>query len=69
METFRKRSSNLRARAQMKGYAMRSKTFINKVDAEKWAEQIKVVLEKASLANLALAQRTTLQKGIGSFET
>jgi hypothetical protein len=69
METFRKRSSNWRARAQTKGYAMRSKTFINKVGAEKWAEQIKVILEKASFVNLVLAQRTTLQEGIGSFET
>ena len=69
METFRKRSSNWRARAQTKGYAVRSKTFINKVDAEKWAEQIEVVLKKASFVNLVLAQRTTLQEGIGSFET
>jgi hypothetical protein len=69
METFRKRSGNWRARAQAKGYAVRSKTFIHKADAEKWAEQIEVVLEKASFANLALAQRANLQEGIGSFET
>jgi hypothetical protein len=69
METFRNRGGNWRARTQTKGCAVRSKTFINKVDAEKWAEQIEVVLEKASFANLVLAQRTTLQEGIGSFET
>ena len=35
METFRNRGGNWRARAQTKGHAVRSKTFINKVDAEK----------------------------------
>jgi hypothetical protein len=50
-------------------HAALSRTFIDKVDAEKWAEQIEVELDKASFANLVLAQRTTLQEGIGSFET
>ena len=37
MATFRNRSGKWQARVQIKGHAVRSKTFINKVDAERWA--------------------------------
>ena len=35
MTTFRNRSGKWQARVQIKGHAVRSKTFINKVDAER----------------------------------
>ena len=37
MATFRNRSGKWQARVQVKGHATLSKTFINKVDAERWA--------------------------------
>ncbi len=37
-----------------------SKTFINKVDAERWAKQVEVDMQKGSYTNLVLAERTTL---------
>lgn len=59
MATFRNRSGKWRARVQVKGHAALSKTFINKVDAERWAKQIEVEMQKGSCTNLLLAERTT----------
>ena len=58
MATFRNRSGKWHARVQTKGHAVLSKTFINKVDAERWAKQIEVDIQKGSYTNLALAERT-----------
>ena len=51
MATFRNRSGKWQARVQVKGHAALSKTFINKADAEHWAE---VDMQKGSYTNLAL---------------
>jgi hypothetical protein len=59
MATFRNRSGKWQARVQVKGHATLSKTFINKVDAERWAKQIEVEIQKGSYTNLVLAERTT----------
>ena len=40
MATFRNRSGKWQARVQIKGHAVRSKTFINKVDAERSAKSV-----------------------------
>jgi hypothetical protein len=40
MATFRNRSGKWQARVQTKGHAALSKTFINKVDAERSAKRI-----------------------------
>ena len=58
MATFRNRSGKWQARVQTKGHAALSKTFINKVDAERWAKQIEVEIQKGSYTNLVLAERT-----------
>ena len=49
MATFRNRSGKWQARVQVKGHATLSKTFINKVDAERWAKQVEVEMQKGSL--------------------
>ena len=59
MATFRNRNGKWQARVQVKGYSAQSKTFINKVDAERWARQVEVEIQKGSYTNLALAERTT----------
>ena len=40
MTTFRNRSGKWQARAQIKGHAALSKTFINKIDAERTAKSL-----------------------------
>jgi integrase len=67
MATFRNRSGKWQARVQTKGYVALSKTFINKVDAERWAKQIEVEMQKGSYTNLALAERTTFAEIIERY--
>lgn len=40
MATFRNRNGKWQARIQTKGHAARSKTFINKIDAERSAKSV-----------------------------
>jgi integrase len=67
MATFRNRNGKWQARVQTKVYAAQSKTFINKVDAERWAKQIEVEIQKGSYTNLVLAQRTTFAEIIERY--
>jgi len=67
MATFRNRSGKWQARVQTKGHAALSKTFINKVDAERWAKQIEVEMQKGSYTNLVLAERTTFAEIIERY--
>jgi len=67
MATFRNRNGKWQARVQTKGHAALSKTFINKVDAERWAKQIEVEMQKGSYTNLVLAERTTFAEVIERY--
>ena len=67
MATFRNRSGKWQARVQIQGHAALSKTFINKVDAERWAKQIEVEMQKGSYTNLVLAERTTFAEIIERY--
>ena len=59
MATLRKRSNgHWQARVRKANQSI-TKTFINKVDAERWAKQIEVEIQKGSYTNLMLAERTT----------
>jgi hypothetical protein len=69
MATFRNRNGKRQARVQIKGHAVQSKTFINKVDAERWAKQIEVEMQKGSYTNLVLAERTTFTEIIERYIT
>ena len=67
MATFRNRNGKWQARVQIKGHAAQSRTFINKADAERWAKQIEVEIQKGSYTNLALAERTTFSEVIERY--
>lgn len=69
MATFRNRNGRWQARIQIKGHTQLSKTFINKSDAEKWAKQIEVEIQKGSYTNLVLAERTTFAELIERYIT
>jgi hypothetical protein len=69
MATFRNRGGKWQARVQTKGHVALSKTFINKIDAERWAKQIEVEMQKGSYTNLVLAERTTFAEIIERYIT
>lgn len=69
MATLRKRSNgHWQARVRKANQSI-TKTFINKVDAERWAKQIEVELDKGSFVNLGLAERTTFAEIIDRYIT
>lgn len=67
MATLRKRSNgHWQARVRKANQSI-TKTFIKKVDAERWAKQIEVELDKGSFVNLGLAERTTFAEVIERY--
>ena len=67
MATLRKRSNgHWQARVRKANQSI-AKTFINKVDAERWAKQIEVEMQKGSYTNLVLAERTTFAEIIERY--
>jgi len=65
--TLRKRSNgHWQARVRKANQSI-TKTFINKADAEHWANQTEVDIQKGSYTNLALAERTTFAEIIEHY--
>jgi integrase len=65
--TLRKRSNgHWQARVRKANQSI-TKTFINKVDAERWSKQIEVEMQKGSYTNLVLAERTTFAEIIERY--
>jgi len=65
--TFRKRSNgHWQARVRKTNQNV-TKTFINKIDAERWAKQVEVEIQKGSYNNLVLAERTTFAEIIERY--
>jgi len=65
--TLRKRSNgHWQARVRKANQSI-TKTFINKVDAERWAKQTEVDIQKGSYTNLVLAERTTFAEVIERY--
>jgi integrase len=65
--TLRKRSNgHWQARVRKANQSV-TKTFINKVDAERWAKQIEVEMQKGSYTNLVLAEKTTFAEIIERY--
>ena len=59
MATLRKRNNgHWQARVRKANQSI-TKTFINKVDAERWAKQVEVEMQKGSYTNLVLAERNS----------
>ena len=67
MATLRKRSNeNWQARVRKANQSI-TKTFINKVDAERWAKQVEVEMQKGTYTNLVLAESTTFAEIIERY--
>jgi integrase len=65
--TLRKRSNgHWQARVRKSNQSI-TKTFINKADAERWAKQVEVDIQKGSYTNLVLAERTTFSEIIERY--
>jgi integrase len=67
MATLRKRKNGHWQARVRKANQTVSKTFINKADAERWAKQVEVDIQKGSYTNLVLAERTTLGELIDRY--
>lgn len=67
MATLRKRSNGHWQARVRKANQNITKTFINKFDAERWAKQIEVEIQKGSYTNLILAERTTFAEIIERY--
>lgn len=69
MATLRKRNNGYLQTRVRKAKQTLTKTFIHKADAEKWAKQVEVELDKGSYTNLVLAERTTFAELIERYIT
>jgi integrase len=67
--TLRKRSNGRWQARVRKANQSITKTFINKADAECWARQVEVDIQKGSYTNLVLAERTTFAELIERYIT
>ena len=67
MATLRKRSNGHWQARVRKANQNITQTFINKVDAERWAKQVEVEMQKGSYTNLVLAERTTFAEIIERY--
>ncbi len=67
MATLRKRNNGHWQARVRKANQNITKTFINKVDAERWAKQTEVEMQKGSYTNLVLAERTTFAEIIERY--
>jgi hypothetical protein len=67
--TLRKRSNGHWQVRVRKANQTLTKTFINKADAEKWAKQVEVELDKGSFVSLALVEGTKFKEVIERYIT
>jgi integrase len=69
LATLRKRSNGRWQARVRKANQSITKTFINKADAERWAKQVEVEMQKGSYTNLVLTERTTFAEIIERYIT
>ncbi len=62
MASIRQHGSKWQARVSRKGQQSQIKSFHTKQDAEKWARQVEVEMDKGSYVNISLAERTTFKE-------
>lgn len=67
MASIRQHGNKWQARISRKGYKSQIKSFHTKLDAQKWAKQIEVEIDKGSYVNLALAEHTTFKELIHRY--
>jgi len=59
MASFRNRNGKWQARVVRKGQLAVAKSFLNKQDAERWARQLEVEIDRGTYINVTVAERTT----------
>jgi integrase len=67
MASYRQRNGKWQARVIRDGYPDQTKTFVTKVDAEKWARSVESEIDKGVFVNVSEAQRTTLGEVINRY--
>jgi len=67
MATYRKRNNKWNAQVRKEGQKTVSKTFTLKVDAIKWATEVKVQLEKDTYTDYKLSTRTKLSELLNRY--
>ena len=67
MATFRNRKNKWQARVRRSGQPVVTKTFLIKIDAEKWARSIEIELDRGTFINTSYAQKTLFKDLIQQY--
>ena len=67
MATFRKRLGKWEVRVRRYSNATLSKTFMEKADADKWAREVEVKIEKGLYEDLSQANTITLRELLQTY--
>jgi len=62
MATFRNRKNKWQARVRRSGQPDVTKTFLTKIDAEKWARSIEIEIDRGTYINTSFAQKTLFKE-------
>ncbi len=67
MATLRNRKNKWQARVRRSGQPEVTKTFLTKIDAEKWARSIEIEMDRGSYVNSSYAQKTLFRDLIQQY--
>ena len=67
MAKFRNRKNKWQARVRRSGQPVVTKTFLIKIDAEKWARSIEIELDRGTFINTSYAQKTLFKDLIQQY--
>ena len=67
MATFRNRKNKWQARVRRSGQPDVTKTFLIKIDAEKWARSIEIEIDRGTYINTSFAQKTLFKDLIQQY--
>ncbi len=69
MASIRKRGNNWQVRVTRKGYPPETRTFSNRIDAERWGRSIESEIDKGSYSSRTAAEQVTLAEVIDRYIT
>jgi len=68
MATITKRENGKwQAKCRRKGFSPQSKTFRSKVDAERWAREVELAMDRSVFQSTVKAERTTVNDALESY--
>jgi integrase len=67
MATFRNRKNKWQARVRRSGQPDVTKTFLTKIDAEKWARSVEIEIDRGTYINTSYAQKTLFKDLIQQY--